>query len=292
MSPTLSTPTSFHSRYRLSLTLLLAILVHALLLFGLNFSVDSPPPHPQTLEVTLARFQSSSAPDQVDYSAQINQQGSGTLEQPDTPKTRTLTPFQAPEVRPVQVPRPTPPPAPQPQPPKEVVRSPQPATSQRPPQAPSRPPSPAAPVFDSQQLSQAIASLEAELSQDVQQYAQRPRISRQNSAATRQDPSAWYRNDWRKKVERIGNLNYPDEARRQKIYGNLRLLVVIRRDGSVAELRILQSSGHAVLDRAALRIVRLAAPFAPFTGELARRFDQLEIIRTWRFEPGNRLYSR
>ena len=98
--------------------------------------------------------------------------------------------------------------------------------------------------------------------------------------------------EWRKKVERIGNLNYPDEARRQQIYGSLRMLVTINRDGTIQELRVIESSGKPVLDDAALRIVRLAAPFAPFTGELAQKFDQVEIIRTWRFERGDRLSSR
>ncbi len=126
----------------------------------------------------------------------------------------------------------------------------------------------------------------------MERYAKRPRVSRQNSAATMRDISAWYRDEWRKKVERIGNLNYPDEARRQQIYGSLRMLVTINRDGTVQELRVIESSGQPVLDDAALRIVRLAAPFAPFTGELAQKFDQVEIIRTWRFERGDRLSSR
>ena len=91
--------------------------------------------------------------------------------------------------------------------------------------------------------------------------------------------------------ERIGNLNYPDEARRQRIYGSLRLLVTINRDGTLYEVQVLESSGHSVLDQAAMRIVRLAAPYAPFSGDLAE-FDRLEIIRTWRFERGDRLSSR
>ena len=148
------------------------------------------------------------------------------------------------------------------------------------------------PVIDREQLSADIASLEAELALDQQKYAKRPRVSRQNTAATKRDISAWYREDWRKKVERVGNLNYPDEARRQGIYGSLRVLVIIKSDGSLENMRILESSGHPVLDRAALNIVRTAAPFAPFTGELAANYDQVEIIRTWRFERGDRLSSQ
>ncbi len=147
-----------------------------------------------------------------------------------------------------------------------------------------------APVFDSAQLSAEIASLEAELAQEVQQYAKRPKIHRLNAASTMRDKGAWYKDEWRKKVERIGNLNYPDEARRKRIYGSLRLLVSINRDGSLYEVQIMESSGHAELDQAAQRIVRLAAPYAPFTGDLAD-IDRLEIIRTWRFERGDRLSS-
>jgi protein TonB len=99
------------------------------------------------------------------------------------------------------------------------------------------------------------------------------------------DKGAWYKEEWRKKVERIGNLNYPDEARRQQIYGSLRLMVSINRDGSLYEVLVLESSGQPLLDQAAQRIVRLAAPFAPFTGDLSD-IDRLEIIRTWRFARG------
>ncbi|CAH0253579.1 hypothetical protein SRABI70_03030 [Pseudomonas sp. Bi70] len=124
----------------------------------------------------------------------------------------------------------------------------------------------------------------------MQQYAKRPKIHRLNAASTMRDKGAWYKDEWRKKVERIGNLNYPDDARRRQIHGSLRLLVSINRDGSLYEVMVLESSGEQVLDQAAMRIVRLAAPYAPFTGDLAD-IDRLEIIRTWRFERGDRLSS-
>jgi TonB family protein len=152
------------------------------------------------------------------------------------------------------------------------------------------PQTPPAPVFDSAQLSMEIASQEAELAQDIQLYAKRPKILRLNAASTRRDKGAWYKDEWRKKVERIGNLNYPDDARRKQIYGSLRLLVSINRDGTLYEVQVLESSGQRLLDQAAQRIVRLAAPYAPFTGDLAD-VDRLEIIRTWRFERGDRLSS-
>lgn len=155
---------------------------------------------------------------------------------------------------------------------------------------PQAKPEVAAPTFDSSQLSSDIASLEAELAKEQQLYAKRPRIHRLSAASTMHDKGAWYKDEWRKKVERIGNLNYPDEARRKQIYGNLRLMVSINRDGSLYEVLVLESSGQPLLDQAAQRIVRLAAPFSPFTGDLSD-IDRLEIIRTWKFARGDKLSS-
>jgi protein TonB len=279
---------------RLGFTIFLAAALHGALILGLGFTLSEPKQTSKSLEITLSTFKSEEKPKDADFLAQDNQQGSGTLEHKASPKTTEQAPFQDTQVRKV-TPASSPPPSSPSEAPKTAVstRAPQPektpVKSQKDkPQPQSQP----APVYDSSQLSAEIASLEAELAQQVEQYAKRPRVSRQNSAATMRDISAWYRDEWRKKVERIGNLNYPDEARRQQIYGSLRMLVVIDRNGSVQELRVLESSGHTVLDEAAMRIVRLAAPFAPFSGELAQKFDQVEIIRTWRFERGDRLSSR
>ncbi|CDZ94747.1 energy transducer TonB [Pseudomonas saudiphocaensis] len=279
---------------RLGFTLFLAAVLHAALILGLGFTLAEPSSISQTLEITLSTFKSEDKPKEADFLAQDNQQGSGTLEHKAAPKTSEQAPFQDTEVRKVS-PAAAPPPSNQSETPKTTVatRAPQPEkTPDTPQKNKPEPQSPPAPTFDSSQLSAEIASLEAQLSQDIQQYAKRPRVSRQNTAATMRDISAWYRDEWRKKVERIGNLNYPEEARRQRIHGSLRMLVVVDRNGSVQELRVLESSGHPVLDEAAMRIVRLSAPFAPFTGELAKTFDQVEIIRTWRFERGDRLSSQ
>ena len=108
------------------------------------------------------------------------------------------------------------------------------------------------------------------------------RVLRLTDAPGRPD-FAYYLEAWRRQVERVGKLNYPGEARRRKLTGSLRLLVVIRADGDLADARLVESSGHAVLDEAALRIVRLAAPYAPFPPRIAAQADTLEIERTWRF---------
>ncbi len=278
---------------RLGFTLFLAAALHAALILGLGFTLAEPNQISKTLEITLSTFKSEEKPKEADFLAQDNQQGSGTLEHKAAPKTTEQALFQDTEVK-----RVTPPAAPQQpavrqQAPKAAVATRAPQQQKTPVKREEAKPTPQArpaPVFDSAQLSSEIASLEAELAMEVQQYAKRPKIHRLNAASTMRDKGAWYKDEWRKKVERIGNLNYPDEARRQGIYGNLRLLVSINRDGTLYEVQVLESSGQRTLDQAAQRIVRLAAPFAPFTGDLAD-VDRLEIIRTWRFERGDRLSS-
>jgi len=103
---------------------------------------------------------------------------------------------------------------------------------------------------------------------------------------------AQYLDDWRRRVERIGNVHYPEEAKRNQLYGQLRLAVSILPNGQVDDIEVLQSSGVRVLDDAAMRIVRLAEPFQAFPVELKKEVDKLEIIRTWRFVPGNQLQSQ
>lgn len=93
----------------------------------------------------------------------------------------------------------------------------------------------------------------------------------------------YYLDAWRRQVERVGQLNYPGEARARKLAGTLRLRVIIAADGTLEDVRITQSSGHAVLDDAALRIVRLAAPYAPFSPTMRAVAEVLEIERSWQF---------
>ncbi|UZE28783.1 energy transducer TonB [Pseudomonas asplenii] len=278
---------------RLGFTLFLAALIHLALLLGVGFSFVEPKQISRTLEITLATFKSETKPAKADFIAQENQQGSGTLDKKAIPTTTEVAPFQDNAVNKVA----TPPPA-KPQvteaTPKAAVATvapkPKKTVTRHEERKPEVAPQAETPTFDSSQLSSDIASLEAELAKERQLYAKRPRIHRLSAASTMRDKGAWYKDEWRKKVERIGNLNYPEEARRQQIYGNLRLMVSINHDGSLYEVLVLESSGQPLLDQAAQRIVRLAAPFAPFTGDLSD-IDRLEIIRTWRFARGDRLSS-
>lgn len=137
----------------------------------------------------------------------------------------------------------------------------------------------------------AMASLSAEIDRRLQAYAKRPK-RKWITARTKEHKYAAYMEAWRQKVERVGNLNYPDEARRANLSGNLLLDVALRPDGSVHEVVLRRSSGQKVLDDAAIRIVRLAAPFARFPKAIAEETDILHVQRTWQFLAGNRFSSR
>ncbi|HXZ96172.1 MAG TPA: energy transducer TonB [Burkholderiales bacterium] len=132
------------------------------------------------------------------------------------------------------------------------------------------------------------ARLEAQIAKEQEEYQKRPRRMFIGARA-KEYAFTRYVDDWRIKVERVGNLNYPEEARRQKIYGSLVLTVSIRADGTVEYVEINRSSGQKVLDAAAMRIVQLASPFAPFSEEMRKKVDILSITRTWTFTRSDRL---
>jgi protein TonB len=132
-----------------------------------------------------------------------------------------------------------------------------------------------------EQARQQLARMQAEIAKQISDYQKRPR-KHFFAPSTSEYRFARYVEDWRARVERIGNEHYPEEAR-GRLYGTLRMTVAIRKDGTLADAVIEQSSGSAVLDRAARRIVNLAAPFPPFPPEIARDTDILEITRTWMF---------
>jgi protein TonB len=135
------------------------------------------------------------------------------------------------------------------------------------------------------------AQLSAEISESWEQYQKRPRRTF-ISARTRAYKYAAYMDAWRAKVERIGNLNYPEEAKRRGLTGDLIMDVALNPDGSIDSITIKRSSGHAVLDDAAKRIVTLSAPFAPFPDDIRADTDILHINRTWQFVHGSTWRSK
>lgn len=298
---------------RLGLTLCLAVIGHAIIILGVTFAPeDVLEPRFDTMEIILVRQQSSDVPEEAQLLAQASLEGGGEAAVPITPATPLPPPFpdlQA-EVTATE-PMPAPPPQaradvivehvpdkttakpeaplaaetqqPEPQAAQpadpEPVEPPQPSMEAVPAVPPTRPlPSATALLANSFK----IASLSAEIKQKLEAKAQRPK-RKFISASTREYRYAAYMEAWRAKVERVGNLNYPDEARKRQLSGSLILDVALNPDGGVNEITIRRSSGHKVLDDAAVRIVHLAAPFAPFPDDIRRETDILHITRTWQF---------
>jgi protein TonB len=135
----------------------------------------------------------------------------------------------------------------------------------------------------------AIARMEAQISRQIEEYNKRPRKAFIGARA-KEYRFAQYVEDWRLKVERIGNLNYPDDAR-GRVYGSLVLSVSIKADGNLDTVEVQRSSGHQVLDRAAERIVKMASPYASFPVNIKRDTDILVVTRTWTFAPGDKLFG-
>jgi len=269
----------------------LAFALHLMLVLGISFTQDAGETIPPQLEVTLAQFKSEAAPEDARFVAQANQEGSGTLAERAELTTRRQAEFNDNRIRELGG---APVPTRQQQRRQDRIATtiadavnevlvetleeePEPLTS-------------AAIDPDIRSLNESIASLEARLDQQQQAYAERPRVKRLTSLSARAAEDAAYLHNWRSKVEAVGNRYYPTASSRYGIYGDLRLLVAIRYDGQIDNIEVLSSSGHAVLDEAAIRIVRLAAPFEPFPASLRETTDTLEIIRTWKFRK-NRLSS-
>ncbi|HEY6599536.1 MAG TPA: energy transducer TonB [Pseudomonadales bacterium] len=271
-------------RDRLSFTVFLAASLHAALILGVGFAWHVEQARTPTIEVTLAQHDDRIAPEQADFLAQANQLGSGDATEVRETTTTEEADFHSNVVNQIVA-------DPIVEPPRDAqtqamltssaaseriapIESPQDGAEPRLTQTEQRR------LLD---LSQEIASLEARVDSTANTDARGPRVRRLTSVSARQTVDAYYLQSWRRKVEAIGNLNYPEAARQEKIYGSLRLVVAITPDGALKDVRVLDSSGHKVLDDAAIRIVRLAAPFAPFPDEMRQTTDVLEIVRTWQF---------
>jgi protein TonB len=269
---------------RLQLALFVSILLHALVVTtvgvrGPQTKTDSAQ-IPLMVDLVNARTQKpASTPDIL---AQSNLDGGGNTDADRRAKS-PLPVVKRQEAEPVPVPRsrkaerreqPPPPVLTQQQKAPEVVIA-----------APSRPveprPEPALPsANDLLNSSRELVQLEAQVSRSLEAYQKRPRRTFVG-ARTKEFRFARYIEDWRSKIERVGEHNYPAAAR--GTYGNMLVTVEIRADGGLEKVEINRSSGNKVLDDAAISIVRLSAPFAPFPPDIAKDTDILSITRTWSF---------
>jgi protein TonB len=283
-------------REKFSIALFIAISFHVLMVMIIGFDFELPSPKPKTLEVTLVQH-TTKAPAEADFIAQANQQASGTelrkqkltttenarflsdtiqeISPPVQPQLASAEPIDEPSLLATRNQEAV----------FEIINESEnePKTLEEKFRGETQIPS---------HISNDIATLEALLDQQRQAYAKRPRIRRLTSVSAKAAVDAQYLDDWRRRIERIGNIHYPEEAKRNHLYGELRLAVIIQPNGYVDDIEVLHSSGIRVLDDAAMRIVRLAEPFQVFPSELKKEVDKLEIIRTWRFVPGNQLQSQ
>ena len=267
---------------RLALTLFFALVIHAMIILGITFGAqDEPPPRHElpTLDITIAT-RSTPPPEEADYLAQTSQDGGGNVSEKIKPTMAIpeMAPNVAPQ-QPVYVPT-------------QIITAKKAET--RIVQEQEETPEIEEPDITASELierSMEMINLSEQISKSMQAYAQRPR---QNyvSARTQEYKYANYMSEWVKKVERVGNLNYPDAARRENISGSLLMDVALNADGSLHEINILRPSGEPVIDEAAKRIVRMAAPYAPFPPEILENTDILHITRTWEFSTSNQLSSR
>jgi len=277
---------------RLGFTLFVALTVHAIVVLGVGFtnSTKSKSDTLPSLEIILANSRSLDEVDKPDFLAQVDQVGGGNAEnkaRPSAPVSAN-TPLDqqglADQARselhnnqlaidklyfPTRV---------------EAQHAVDKQSQDRKKQTRSQQ------STEVEQRQSLITRLQAEIRQMTINYARRPR-SITLTASTKKAVEASYLASWVKKIERTGNLNYPQEARIKKIDGQLRLSVRINSVGEILGVKITHSSGSSVLDEAAKRILRLAEPFAPFSEELKKRADQLVIIRTWNFK-SNRLSTK
>lgn len=267
---------------RFSFALFIAIAAHALIILGVTFTIPDSDPANTSLSVTLVTHRSDTAPEETDFIAQANQQASGTENERLIPTTTEIGPFSG-------------------------VGS-----------AEFTPPSEAAGAsFDawkiltgnSDQSTVNVSELdptEGENSQEVvpqmdaqsllaqldalrQEYARQPRIGTLTSVAARESEEAAYQVMLQERIVSTGNRNYPAESLQQRLFGNVRLKLQILPDGTLETAEILESSGHLVLDRAAVDIARMAGPFPPFPENLRSKYDKIVFIRSWQFLPGGSL---
>lgn len=281
MTASLQTPFESNPTDRLALTLFLATAFHAMLLlvtFGtedLDPDRDSTP----TLDITVVNPSKTLPPEEYDYLAEASQDGAGNTEEKVKPQQQMVE--QAPPV---------------------AATESKPETAQLLTQASSDRKTEKARDTSERQSEQTTAAelinrsmemltLNQQINQSLQAYSKAPQ-SKFISARTKEVKYASYMRDWVSKVERVGELNYPDAARREKLSGKLIVQVALYPDGTVREITIRKPSGHKILDDAAVRIVKLAAPFAPFPEDIRKETDILYITRTWVFTSGNRLQSR
>ena len=277
----------------LAIALFAAAALHAIVLLGVSFKpfleeLRTPP----SLEVVLVqKAAETEEPEEADYLAQASQDGGGETDENTRPSSPFASEFETDIDGVAAAPVEASAPAPSEDAAEEIVTAVFANTlveTQVSSEATDEIDAPSSKFLVEQSL--AIANLTAEIDRQQEEFAKRPKKKHVN-ARTKEAASAEYMYRWVEQVERVGNLNYPDAARRNKLTGALILVVGIFKNGEIESVTVDESSGHKLLDDSAVRIVELAAPFEPMTGKLAEETDILYIVRTWEFQSSNSVIS-
>ncbi|MBT4838831.1 MAG: energy transducer TonB [Methylococcales bacterium] len=286
---------SFNSNDRFGIMVLVATAVHAILILTVGFSVDAltdPERSLPKMEIILVHHSTEKENKKADYLAQANNEGGGNQQEKVRPKSPTSTP----NVLPVEGDAQQRQQASSPEQTKVLEKQ---VMVQRRSKTKTVQPTPGEespvqqPVTSDQLVMQSfeMARLSAEIDISRENQAQKPE-HKYISASTQEYTYASYMEAWRLKIENIGKLNFPDEAIRKKLFGDLILDVGINADGTIFAIKVLKSSGHKVLDDSAIRIARMAAPYAELTDEIKKEHDVLHIVRTWQFMKNRRIRTR
>ncbi len=271
----------------LLVALFVAAVIHVILILSVNFSVDLPEKINKSIEITITQTVAKKAPKKAHYLAPDNQVGAGETYQKPTPPKQQLPSEGQSQKRDLKKNLKQ----------KKVVHSKRVMTKA---QAEVKINSAKKaetkiednkPQLSTDTLVKQIAKLGAKIRYS-QKNAEESRIKFVNSVSTHKYLAAQYILDWQRKVERTGNLNYPEIARKKNFKGSLVMDVGVKQDGSIYSIRISRSSGNKALDDAAKRIVTMSAPFAPLPKELRKELDVLVITRVWQFSDESGMSTR
>ncbi len=279
---------------RLGLTIFFAVVLHSLIILGISFSredQEKPPEKLPGLEVTIVKSMTDKEVEDAKFLAQANQEGGGNVDEellPTSDMTSAIPSDEISELSEVV--------------PEMVLPTETDASKMQ------------LLTADQSKIKLKSETNESELDTNVvdEKKAQLMALKKQSEAlsaeianmrknyakkkrhkiiapSTKEYRFASYQESWRKKVEHIGTQEFPDQAKRKKLEGNLTMAVTIRKDGSIAKINILKYSKYKIFDDYAKRIVNMAAPYDVFPEDLSVDFDELTIVRTWKFLPGNRV---
>jgi protein TonB len=278
---------------RFGMTFFLATIFHGMVILGITFSVSQPADSKTSpaLDIILVQTKSPDENEKADYLAQVSQKGGGNAEQKARPREQFSAPTLSDKpgiakqntLQQVQKQKQNEQLALLKQNDAEYAVK----TQDKPVKAEDDT------TVDKTNASQntQTARLAAEISNTLEYQASLERTKYLNSSTKAFGPAKYMR-EWIDRVERVGNLNYPDQARRKKLSGTLILDVVINADGELVKTDLRQSSGHQILDDAAKRIVKLAAPYSAFPKNLRAEADVIHITRSWEFLNSSGLRTR